>query len=189
VAFEEYFSFSKLSQKEKRAVETASLQYSEEYMSLDAKLVARIFTSSWNYEYQAAFLALGTKSLDQFGEAFEEAQSEIDSARKRIIGQRGLSEKDFYCLLGGDAVKDSTNLENDLSMIESINTDLLRFMEKKIDQALYEKNVKKMNKSILIKKQILGDTIFYGVSIKPIFKLVFVKRNGVVKLIAFGDSI
>jgi len=186
-AFEQHFFFSNLTPKEKSVVDAISLKYSDEYVGLDAKVVARILSAKWNYEYQPVFLALGTKPLSDFEDAFEEAESEIEVERKRILNQRGLTENDFYTFLDLKATKDHKTLENNLTKLELISTDLERFIEQRINKTIFNKNLVEMEKSVAVKKLNAAECVLYLVGIKPMFKLVFVKETSGLKMIGFGN--
>jgi hypothetical protein len=187
VAFEHHFRFSILSTNEKGLVDAISLQYSEEYKSLEPKIVAGILASGWSYEYQPVLLALGTKPLSGFEDAFEEAGSQIEAERKKTLSRRGLTEVDFYSLLDWKDAKDRKTLENNLTTLELINADIDRFIEQRINKAVLNENLGEMKKSISVKKLSTSECGIYLVGIKPIFKLAFIKEVDELKLIAFGD--
>lgn len=186
-AFERYFLFSNLSAEEQQVIDATSLHYSKEYAALDVRTVARIFSTGWNYEYQRVVLALGTKPLSDFDEAVEQAGSEVDNERKRILNQRGLSEADFYALLDWENAKDSKTLENNLTTLELINADIDRFIKQRTNQAILTKNLTEMKKNISVKKVSTEGCTLYAVSLKPMFGIMFMPRNGVLKMISFGD--
>lgn len=188
-AFERYFLFSNLSPEEKRVLDATSLRYSEEHSTMDAGVVARILAAGWNYEYQPALLALGTKPLSDFDEAVEQADSEVEAERKRILSKRGLSENDFYTLLGGSAVKDRKTLEKNLTTLELINADIDRFIEQRTNKAVLNKNLVEMKKDISVKRINPAGHALYVVGVKPMFKVVFMPHNGILKMIGFGDAL
>jgi hypothetical protein len=185
--FERYFLFSNLSPEEKRAVDAVSLRYLDEHSAMDAGTVARILAVSWNYEYQSVLLALRTRPLSDFDEAVEQAGSEIENERKRILSKRGLSENDFYNLLGGTSVKDSKTLEHNLTTLETINADIGQLIEQRTNDAVLAKNLMEMEKSVSVKNISKTEQAIYVVGLKPMFEIVFVPRGGMLKIIAFGD--
>ena len=190
-AFEQNFLFSNLPVEARHLVdETRGIRYSAHNAhGLDKGTMARILAVKWNYGYQPVVLALGTRPLSDFDETFERTGSEIDAERKRILDKRGLSEDDFYTLLGGDTVRDRRTLESDLTTLEMINDDIDRFIGQRTDQAILNKNLMEMKNSISVKNLDMSGYKLYAVSLKPIFGVVFMPRNEKLKLICFGDGL
>ncbi|HEX5705105.1 MAG TPA: hypothetical protein VFX97_18040 [Pyrinomonadaceae bacterium] len=187
-AFARYFLFSNLSSEQKRMIDPTSLHYSDEVAALDAGTVARIFSTGWDYEYQSVVLALGMKPLSDFEEAVEQAGSEVDNERKRILRKRGLSEEDFYTLLDRKAVKDRKLLENELTTLELINADIDRFIAQRTNHAVLSQNLLEMKTSLSINKVNRAGCVVYAVKIKPIFTVVFIQEHHGAKMISFGDT-
>lgn len=187
-AFERYFLFANLPAEQTDELDPTSLRYLQEYSSKNPETVARILAAGWNYEYQPALLALGTKPLSDFSGAFEQAQNEIENERKRILSKRGLSEDDFYRLRGGASVKDQKSLENDLTTLELIDADINRFIEQRTDQAVLARNLAEMQKSASITKINKAGCTLYAVSLKPMFGVLLVSQSGALKMISFGNA-
>lgn len=186
-AFERYFLFSSLSPEKARVIGAVGLSYSKEYTALDARTAARVFAKGWNYEYQRVVLALATKPLSEFDEALEESGSQIDAERKRTLKRRGLTEAEFYALNDWENAKDQKTLESKLATLELINADIDRFIAQRTNQAIQAQNLSEMKKSSSVRKVVKAGCTFYGVSIEPIFTIMFMPHNGTLKMVSFGD--
>ena len=189
--FEQYFLFSALSSDQQDVVdETTSLFYSQKYAGLDEKTVARIFAAKWSYEYQPALLVIGTKRLstsESFRENLEQADSDIEKQRKRVLSEHKIREDEFFRLLDVDSVRDLKTLEHNLTVLEQIDSDITRFIERKTNQSVLAGNIAKMQEGLFVNKHSVGDRMFYEIQLKPMFKMVFLQQVAAVKMIAFGD--
>ncbi len=190
-AFEQYFQFSPLSPEEKSTLEKLGYDPSDETSRYkDVKTGSRVIAANWNYEYQPVLLVLGTTNLTsgaKFKEAFDRAQSIIETERKRALAKRGLSEEQYHSLLDLKAAKDNDTLERNLTMLEQLDADLNRFIEQKTDQVTLKGNIAKMEESLVIEKHALGSRTLYEVQFKPMFKMVLLQQDTALKMVAFGD--
>ena len=187
-AFEENFSFSTLSQEEVGEFDSTSLRYPDWAGSLDRETVASILGSEWFYEFQGAFLALGTQRLEAFDKAFSTSQSEIDEERRLILANHGVSEQRFYEIVGGHRSKELKILQQDLADVERINADILNFIQRKSDEDLYSRNIDKIEKRIAIKKIATAKGNLYVAQVAPLFNLSLREEQGQCRIIALWDT-
>jgi hypothetical protein len=149
----------------------------------DTETIARAFAISLEYEeYLATLLWVGTVPLpkSEFCVHYYEADSAIEGERSRILAAHGISEKDFYNMLGRETL-------DDVNTLESINSELIKFIKQKTDKRIFEDNLALMKTKLSVEKHRSGSLVIYVVYFAPIYQAIFVREGGQMKMIAFGD--
>lgn len=190
-AFEQYFLFFTVSPDQQELIdESGSLFYAQKYAGLDEKTIARILAAKWNYEYKPALLVISTLPLSS-GESFKQnldrADSEIERQRKKVLSEHKLGDDEFYKLLDVDGIRDIKTLDHNLTLLEQIDADMTRYIERKTNQPVFAGNIAKMQEGFFVNKHPVGDHMLYEIQLTPMFKMLFLQQGAALKMVAFGD--
>jgi hypothetical protein len=189
-AVERYFHPLPWSKVENKMLDSSGLDSAEDYPVQDARTFARGFALEWKFEDQWVWLALGTSPLWRDGVSFDTAgaaQDDVLLERERLLKEHQLTSSDYH-ILSDERGGSADDLERKLAALESIDAEIDHFIDAKIDQETYKRNVAFMRARIKVTKYGLKEHVFYEACFEPGFRALFSRRADGLKLIGLADS-